>query len=85
MMEAEEKVNKMKEDYMRAREKELAYADEIDKLKIKLNSLDISSSVNNSNNKFNDYFKQNKGNFIYKIKEFLEICLKPLEFKDPIY
>jgi hypothetical protein len=38
--EAEEKVNKMKEDYVRAKEKEQLYVDEIEKLKKKVSSLE---------------------------------------------
>ena len=66
MLEAEEKVNKMKEDYLRVKEKEQMYIDEIEKLKKKVSSLESASKLQyqSSNGQIfsNGYYKQNKGN-----------------------
>ncbi len=56
----------MKEDYLRVKEKEQMYIDEIEKLKKKVSSLESASKLQyqSSNGQIfsNGYYKQNKGN-----------------------
>jgi hypothetical protein len=53
MLEAEEKMNRMKEDYASTKDKEAQLADEIDRLRKKLSAQEVSKS---------NYLKQNKEN-----------------------
>lgn len=59
--EAEEKVNKMKEDYTKAKEREQSLVDEIEKLRKKVNFYETKSQSSS-------YLKKNKGMFSVYLK-----------------
>lgn len=74
--EAEEKVNKMKEDYTKAKDREQSMVDEIDRLRKKIGFYESKSQ-------HSSYLKKNKGKKSNFFKNFCQKSIKKI-FKDSV-